>query len=346
MGVQEHTRNIHLTGCVPLSDAEAVFRTVSDILGERLKRLPDGETGARSHWIAWQYSVFERNPAFVRALTDPNAEALLPRELRHRHFALASSSVAETPTFDNLGYADAALASYATFARLKAEGVIPAHYRFQVSLPTPIAPVAASVVLDHQAAVLPAYAARMLAEVAAISTAVPHDQLAFQWDVAVEVGVLEGVFPIGFDDADALMFGWLTTLGNVIPPDVELGYHLCYGMAARKHFREPEDTSRLVDLANRISSTVQRSIQWVHMPVPPNRSDAAYFAPLSRLRLHPETELYLGLVHLVDGVAGTRQRMAAAEMVVPHFGVASECGLGWEPAETLVPLLQLYAAVC
>ena len=82
------------------------------------------------------------------------------------------------------------------------------------------------------------------------------------------------------------------------------------------------------------------------MPVPPNRSDAAYFAPLSRLRLHPETELYLGLVHLVDGVAGTRQRMAAAEMVVPHFGVASECGLGWEPAETLVPLLQLYAAVC
>jgi len=33
-------------------------------------------------------------------------------------------------------------------------------------------------------------------------------------------------------------------------------------------------------------------------------------------------------------------------MVVPHFGVASECGLGWEPAETLVPLLQLYAAVC
>jgi hypothetical protein len=37
------------------------------------------------------------------------------------------------------------------------------------------------------------------------------------------------------------------------------------------------------------------------MPVPKGRTDDAYFAPLDNLRLHPETKLYLGLVHRCDG---------------------------------------------
>ena len=39
--------------------------------------------------------------------------------------------------FDNVGYADWALESYATFARLQSEGVIPKQTRFQVSIPDP-----------------------------------------------------------------------------------------------------------------------------------------------------------------------------------------------------------------
>ena len=136
------------------------------------------------------------------------------------------------------------------------------------------------------------------------------------------------------------------TLGNVVPATVELGYHLCYGMAGGKHFKEPVDTTLLTEIANRISTAVARPIQWMHLPVPPSRSDAAYFAPLSNLRLASDTELYLGLVHLADGVVGARQRIASAEQVVPRFGVASECGLGWHDAQTLVPLLELYRQVC
>jgi hypothetical protein len=48
------------------------------------------------------------------------------------------------------------------------------------------------------------------------------------------------------------------------------------------------------------------------MPVLRNRNDDAYFAPLRRLTPHPETELYLGLVHFTDGVEGTRRRIATA----------------------------------
>jgi len=38
-------RGVHLVGSIPLASAEEVFRTGSSILGERLRRIPDGETG-------------------------------------------------------------------------------------------------------------------------------------------------------------------------------------------------------------------------------------------------------------------------------------------------------------
>ena len=65
-----------------MSDAETVFRTLSGSLGERLKRMPDGETGPRSHWIGFQYPVFKRNAAFVRTVVDTAARAELPAELQ------------------------------------------------------------------------------------------------------------------------------------------------------------------------------------------------------------------------------------------------------------------------
>src|SRR5689334_4445371 len=57
-------RHVHLVGSVPLKDAEEVFVTVSTGLGAMLKRIPDGETGARSDWITWLEPLFADNPAF------------------------------------------------------------------------------------------------------------------------------------------------------------------------------------------------------------------------------------------------------------------------------------------
>ena len=59
-----------------------------------------------------------------------------------------------------------------------------------MSLPTSLAPVVAFVVPEEQMAILPAYTRRLLAEADAIAAAIPHDQLAVQWDVAVEVALL------------------------------------------------------------------------------------------------------------------------------------------------------------
>jgi hypothetical protein len=92
--------------------------------------------------------------------------------------------------FERLGYVDAAKAFYAVFVQLKQVGLIPARTRFQVSLPTPLAPVVAFIVPSDQEVVKPAYEAAMFAELDQIATTIPHYELAIQWDVAVEFGIL------------------------------------------------------------------------------------------------------------------------------------------------------------
>jgi len=81
------------------------------------------------------------------------------------------------------------------------------------------------------------------------------------------------------------------------------------------------------------------------MPVPAERSDGAYFSPLARLELGPGTKLFLGLVHDSDGVEGTRKRIAAAARYVRDFGIATECGFGRRPPQTIPNLLRVHAEV-
>jgi len=339
ISAQAQPRGVHLVGSVPLNNAEEVFRAASSTLSDRLRRVPDGETGIRTNWIVWQINFLTQNPHLEVLPPDPKAYAPLPS------IRLRSPASPEDITFDQLGYAGAAIASYAVFTQLKQAGIIPAHYRFQVSLPTPLAPVVAFVAPEDRAIVEPAYEKAMFAELDRITAAIPRDELAIQWDVAVEFGILEDIRFTTSPELKRGIVDRLIHLGDRVPADVELGYHLCYGDAGHKHFKEPEDTSKLVEVANAISAGVKRTINWIHMPVPRNRTDDAYFAPLRNLQLHPETELYLGLVHYTDGVEGTRKRIAAAQRVVTNFGVATECGFGRRPPETIPDLLRIHSAV-
>jgi hypothetical protein len=185
----------------------------------------------------------------------------------------------------------------------------------------------------------------MFAELDKITAALPQDELAIQWDTAVEFALWEGMTPGFFTDVKAEILKRLVRLGNRVPGNVELGYHLCYGDAGHKHFKEPKDTTHLVEVANALATGVERRINWIHMPVPRERTDDAYFAPLQHLHLQPETELYLGLVHITDGVEGTRRRIATAQRVITDFGVATECGFGRRPPETIPTLLYIHREV-
>jgi SAM-dependent methyltransferase len=323
---------VQLVGSVPLGSAEEVFRRTAAALGDRLRRIPDGETGPRSDWILWQYPVFSARPEFEIGPPGDGTYRALPK-LRLR---AGETEVA----FGNLGYADTAIASYKTFARLKRDGAIPAHCRFQLSLPTPLAPISAFVDPEFQGALEPIYEARVLQELARILGTVPHEQLAVQWDTRFEFAMLEGVAPAWFDEVRGGVLERLLRLARHVPAGVELGFHLCYGDEAHGYFVAPQDTRKLVEVANALSASLGRSLDWVHMPVPRDRTDDAYYAPLADLALQPQTELYLGLIHR-DG--DEPARIEAASRHVTGFGVATDCGWGRGGAPAVEDLLARHA---
>ena len=132
-----------------------------------------------------------------------------------------------------------------------------------------------------------------------------------------------------------------------IPADIKLAFHLCYGDLGHKHFIEPKDTSLLVELANALLAreTLGPRTEWIHLPVPKNRADSEYFAPLTALKLNSSgskpPQIYLGVVHANDE-AGTQKRIEVARANFPFpFGVATECGLGRTPPEEIDSILRI-----
>jgi hypothetical protein len=308
---------VHFVGSVALDSPDEVFTAIGRQCGPYLKRVPDGEPGGRRLWISWQIPVLRANP-----LLAPVGQAQVPLKI-------ADGVKPEEIHFGELGYAREARPGYEDFVRARNAGDIPQGVRFQVSLPTPWAVVMPFCQQPDAQQVYPAYERAMLREVERICAAIPHNDLAIQWDVCIEMIAWDGRAANAqpFPGMEQVFSATFARLGGAVPADVELGFHLCYGDLDAKHFVQPEDATKMVELANLIVRSVPRTVNWMHMPVPMDRTDDAFYAPLKGLQLSPETELYLGLVHAQDGVEGTRRRMATARKYVNDFGIASECGI-------------------
>jgi hypothetical protein len=108
---------------------------------------------------------------------------------------------------------------------------------------------------------------------------------------------------------------------------VELGYHLCYGSPADEHLVQPRDAGILVEMLEGIAAATRRKIDFFHIPVPKERTDDAYYAPLGSWKRPAGTILYLGLLHFNDA-AGDKARIASARHHVTNFGFSAECGWG------------------
>ena len=335
---------VHLVGSIPLPDAETVFRTLSGAVGPHLVRIPDGETGIRKTWIKFLQDVLAENPA-IEVATDVAPfkfvqwDGKLIREIPRLRLR---SGARPDPASFNTGYADMAIQSWAIFERMQTAGVIPANVKFQVSLPTPIAPIYNNMVPADRARLLPTLTQHFIGEVGKIAGAMPNDRIALQWDVCQEVLAWEGYYDKGPIDFRKETIDVLTTIGDAVPAGIELGYHLCYGSPADEHLVQPKDTGIMVEMTNAIVAGVRRPIQFFHLPVPKGRMDDAYFAPLEKLKLRPDTELYLGLIHHNDA-AGDAARLAAARRHARVDGIATECGMARGDPARLPALLAAHA---
>ena len=340
-------RYVHLVGSVPLKNAREVFETASTALGTKLKRVPDGETGERSDWITWLEPAFANNPALEKSDELFRIHATGTARIRYR---LKLGRSVNDVRFDNLFYADVAKRSYADFAALKRAGKIAPGLKFQIDLVPAHSVIWLFLQDDLHQPLDPVFNAALKREIDKIAATLPHDQIAVQFDVASAVFArLQRNEPNTYGKNRTEMLARfsriLTDLAGHVPAGIELLFHFCYGDSNHKHVVEPVDMRDMVDVANRLSADISRPIQLIHMPVPRDRSDDAYFAPLAELRLKPETELSLGLVHFTDGVAGTRERLATAERHVKDFSIATECGFGRRDPKTIPELLRIHAEV-
>jgi hypothetical protein len=332
----------HLNGSINLGSAEEAITAVARALGGRIPRVPDGET-TRKLWVnslvphlhqvsglelvesRWMDSIAYEFPTFrVR----PGVE---PRDI----------------DFGPVEYADTALEGYRVFERVRADGLLPGTCRFQVSLPTPTGLIGLFVEPASVDDLLPVLAEHLGREIARLLEHVPADDLAVQWDVAPEMAFMAGGVP-GLPTVPVdMVVEQLRVLSTFVPPDVNLGFHLCYGDPRPdtdppgQQVIVPADTGFVVSVVNAVDAAIERPVQWYSFPTPAGQAvDGNYFRPLGDLRT--EAQIQLGLVDDADGVAGSRRRADLAREHLPDFGVGTVCGLGRRRSSAVGPLLDLH----
>lgn len=353
---------ILLVGSIPGDTAEEVMSQWGGGLGTALAALPDGEVGDRRAWITiLAYRVFDGHPALETLRHPLPLDPSNPDEWRDPEgdwiplsyeddWLFKIKEGVDTIRFESIAYGAAAVESHETFKRLRDRGIVAPGLRFQISLP--LHESAMRVFLtgaDDLKRLWEPYGDAMKRELDAIFTAIPARELSIQWDVCTEM--------LAHDPSSRQLFPWeahgeplerytrsLADLSPAIPEESLLGVHLCYGDLAHRHMVEPQDLAYCVELANASFTNAGRRLDFVHMPVPRDRDDDAYFQPLKDLQIG-NAKLYLGLIHTTGGMSGNERRLATAKRYADEFGIATECGFGRRPREQMPELLQIHRSL-
>jgi hypothetical protein len=330
-----------LVGSLPAGSTEDAFRAAAELFGDLVFALPDGETGLRAGWVSYERERLVRpNPGVDTVRETPSATGL-PRHAYETPVFRVRPGVTELH-WDSWPRIDDAIESYRAFAALRADGVIPDGLRFQVGLPFPSSALngfKADFAADYPVAER-AFEDLVARELRRLTAAIPASDLAIQWDVCYEVLDLEGVLawtaPRGETGPGAWerFAGPVGRLTRLIPEEVLVGYHLCYGTFPEWPMYEARDMGLLVRMANYAVAESGRAVDWLHLAGPRylRSQDDRFFAPLRELR-PGEARVYLGIVLPLDGVPGLLLRKATAARHLADFGVAMYCGFGRQPGK-------------
>lgn len=337
--------NLLLVGSVPLDSVEEVMRTFGGALGRELPAMPDGEVGERRSWVnRLGYQIFNGHldlDTVRRPKPVDGVEQLLPRS-RDDSWQFKVKPGIERVRFGNpgsrLGYARDAVTSYFVFKTLREKGILPGDLRFQISIP-----MVNSVIRPHYfpepqdlPRVRPGFEAALAAEVAVIVDKIPRRDLAIQWDCAWELQAVCGAGTIVPSELEvATHVPPISRLSNVVPDDVALGFHFCFGTFGGWPAFAPEDLSRPVELINAAAAAIDRRIDWIHIPTL-DRTDDEFYAPLAQLDAKG-ARVYLGAIHTMPTL---KQRLAVARKYLPDFGLAAYCGFGRTPPSEMPRILQ------
>jgi hypothetical protein len=322
-----------LVGSLPAESTEAAFRAGAELFGDMVFALPDGETGPRAAWVGYEREQLCRPNPDVVVVQETESPTGIPRHAYETPIFSLRPGVTELH-WDTWPRIDDAIASYAVFRELRDQGVIPAGLRFQVGLPFPESALnafKADFAVDYPVAER-AFEELVDRELARLTTAIPPEDLAIQWDMAYEPQDIAGVLAWTDGDAWERFAGPATRLTRLVPEETLVGYHLCYGTFPEWPMYETQDLSVLVRMANHAVAESGRVVDWLHLAGPRylRSEDRRFFAPLAELE-PGAARVFLGIVLPLDGVPGLRRRRATASEFLGDFGVAMYCGFGRQP---------------
>jgi hypothetical protein len=324
-----------LVGSLPAESTDAALRAGSELFGDMVFALPDGETGPRAAWVGYERERLVRPNPDVEVVQETESPTGIPRHAYETPVFRVRDGVSDLH-WDSWPRIDDAIASYHQFRALRQEGVIPAQLRFQVGLPFPSSALnafKADFAADYPVAER-AFEDLVARELKRLTAEVPPADLAIQWDCAYEVQDIEGVLAWTVDGAWERFAGPVSRLTPLIPEEVLVGYHLCYGTFPEWPMYEARDLGVLVRMANYAVEHSGRVIDWLHLAGPRylRSEDDSFFRPLSEL-IAENARVYLGIVLPLDGIPGLKRRHATASRYLTDFGVAMYCGFGRQPGE-------------
>src|SRR5436190_19752860 len=185
-------RKLLLVGSLPAETTEVALRAGADLFGDLVFALPDGETGPRRAWVGYERERLCRPHPDVELIQETESPTGIPRHAYETPVFRIREGV-KTMHWKSWPRIDEAIASYEVFRKLQAQGIIPPHLRFQVSLPFPSSTLNGfkyNFAADYAVAG-PAYEDLVLRELKRLMEVVPPSALAIQWDVCYEVLDLE-----------------------------------------------------------------------------------------------------------------------------------------------------------
>ncbi len=330
-----------LVGSLPATSTEEALRAGAELFGDMVFALPDGETGPRAAWVGYERERLARPHPDVVVREETESPTGIPRHAYETPVFGIRPGVSEL-RFGSWPRIDDAIASYAIFRQLRDAAVIPAGLRFQIGLPFPSSAMngfKGDFAADYPVAAR-GYEDLVARELVRLTERIPPDDLAIQWDCAYETQDIEGVLAWTNEGAWERFAGPVMRLTRLIPEEVLVGYHLCYGTFPEWPMYEARDYATLVRMANFAVTNSGRVVDWLHLAGPRylRSEDRSFFRPL--VDLEPgSARVFLGIVLPIDGVAGLRRRHATASRYLKDFGVAMYCGFGRQPgldgAETM-----------
>jgi hypothetical protein len=341
------TSDLLLVGSLPAESTEAALRAAGQLFGDLVFALPDGETGPRAAWVGFERERLVRPNPDVETVAVTESPTGIPRHAYETPIFRVREGVSELH-WETWPRIDDAIASYRTFRALRDEGAIPARLRFQVGLPFPSSALngfKADFASDYPVAER-AFEQLVARELERLVDEIPPQDLALQWDVCYEVLDVEGVLAWTAEGAWERFTGPVERLTPLVPDDVLVGYHFCYGTFPEWPMYEPRNLGLSVRMANDAVERSGRRVDWVHMTGPRylRSEDESFFRPLADLQ-PGDARVYLGIVLPLDGIAGARRRHATAARYLPDFGVAMYCGFGRQPGADGLETMREHAQV-